>query len=175
MIDFGRLAVSAVANIRANPWKAMGVLDDVVGAKNASVLLPFVGYAAGNAQRGERLPELAAGFAGLMSLPATADLTTHALKFLVPGLGGPMGFLVYTVGGILLSNYPNELLRQTVGRAMRVLSGTDRRVQRLEMGGGWKDSRQSAQLRQESLQDMSAAFQNTRTYLGREAALMHRF
>ena len=44
---FAGFAAQQAQNMLANPWSAIGVLDDVVGTRNAKVLMPLVAYSAG--------------------------------------------------------------------------------------------------------------------------------
>ena len=53
--SFGGFVKHAGYRMMTDPFYAIGILDDVVGAKNAKVLMPLVAYSASKAQRGEKL------------------------------------------------------------------------------------------------------------------------
>lgn len=171
---FTGFAQNTASNFANNPWGAVGILDDVLGAKNIPLLFPLVAYSAGKAQRGETLPELASGVAGLSTMPMMTSLTAGALRLIAPSLGGPVSFIAVNVAAILLSNKPNDWLRSSVFRKVRALSTFDRETRRLEMGGQYQDNQTNRAFRSAAIQEMSSAFQNSRSYLGREALFLHR-
>jgi hypothetical protein len=152
----------------------MNVLDDVVGPHYAKALMPLVAYSAGKAQRGEKLSTLASGTAGLATLPMMAGWGTNAFRLVAPTLGGPAGAVAGFLAGALLSATPNEWLRSGVFRSMRLLTDRGRSLRRLEMGGDYRDTETAAAMRQAAVQEMTGTRQATRTWLGQEAAFLHR-
>jgi hypothetical protein len=169
---FAGFAAQQAHSMMNDPWAAIGILDDVVGAQNAKILMPLIAYSASKAQRGEKLAELASGSAGLLTFPTMTNLTTGALKLVAPTIGGPVAWLAVTVGGILFANEPNAWLRKSVFRSMRTLRGFDRQTRRLEAGGHYQDTKTAAAWRSSALREMSSTHQSARAYLGREAVLM---
>jgi hypothetical protein len=107
-------------------------------------------------------------------MPAAAWGTTAALRTVGFTLGGPIGGLAVTAAGIFLAQYPQAFLRNSVSRTLRTLKNNERSLRRLELGGNYLDTQTNAAWRQGAVRDMGSAFQNARSYLGREGMFLHR-
>lgn len=68
---------------------------------------------------------------------------------------------------------PNIAVIDKMQRGLSLLSSSDRRIQRLEMGGDFQDSETAAALRMAAVRDMSSAMGMRRRYLGAEALYFH--
>jgi hypothetical protein len=164
-------------SVQQDPWVAINLLDDVVtakSAKNALFFAPVVAYEAAKAPRGEKVGTFGSGAISLAAMPGLGWLATRGLQMVAPTLGGPVGWVAATVGSIALAGYSSSWLRTTAHRGLRYLHNHERDLRRLEMGGNFVDTRNTSLLRQRAVSDMSSAFGNARSFLGREGAFLHR-
>jgi hypothetical protein len=151
------------APFRAAKWSTEGAL--VFG-------MPMIAFSSSHADRGEKLPTLAAESVGLATYPVTAGLMTLGL-LMVPG----SGFLTPGAKAMVASmaaSFPNEWLVGRINRGFNKLSQTDQWVNRLRMGGDYRDTGTAAEFRNRAVREMTNAFQPARTLLGQEAKLLHR-
>jgi hypothetical protein len=163
--------------VQNDPWLAVNLLDEVVSyknAKNSLLFAPLIAYDTARAPEGDRVATFGSGAASLASFPAMAAAANWGLKLIAPTLGGPVGWVVATVGSIALASYGNSWLQGSAHRQLRRLHDRERNQRRLEMGGNFIDTQNASLLRQRAVNDMSSAFGNARSFLGREGAFLHR-
>lgn len=80
-------------------------------------------------------------------------------------IGGPLaGFIL---GSIV------EPLGGKVGEAFQAFADINRNIKHINMGGDYEDTKVAYTMRQRAAQEMGSSVMNARTWLGREAALMH--
>lgn len=133
------------------------------GISVMAAVAPLAAYSAARAERGEKL---------------SAAVGTSAFAFLQPALAAT--FAVGLPAGIgwaaapLLALYPAYQLSGMASRQFRKFSKTAREVQRLEMGGDYRDSYSAYASRMQAMQDMTGTFQSARRWLGQEGRMMHR-
>lgn len=147
-----------------SPWTALRW-----NATAAPWGIPFVAYAAGKSQPGERLATIAGGASGLTVQPFLTAGTMSALRLVAPAL--PVAAAAFAA--VVLSIYPSISLGQFVTRKVRTFTKMQERVRRIEMGGDFRDSETSKELRFQAIQDMSSSRVARRQFLGQEAVIFH--
>lgn len=80
-------------------------------------------------------------------------------------LGGPL--MGMALGSI------TEHAGETVGDAVQFFNDFNKMTKHINMGGNYEDTRVAYTMRQRAAQEMGTSVMNARTYLGKEAALMH--
>lgn len=139
------------------------------GAGGQLLSLPFIAYEAANADRGEMLASTSGSVSGLMSYPILSGVIAGGLA-LIPGIG----VTAAAVMGAIAAIYPSGQVDKLASQGFRMLNNMGRNVRHLEFGGNYQDSETAQRERQLAIQEMSAAFQTSRRYLGQEARIMHR-
>lgn len=135
------------------------------------IVLPLNAYLASKAAPGEALSVFTAETLGF-GTHAVLSVATSSLLHIIPG------FSMIPLGGratiaAFVAALPNIAVIDKMQRGLSLLSSSDRRIQRLEMGGDFQDSETAAALRMAAVRDMSSAMGMRRRYLGAEALYFH--
>lgn len=156
--------------MEAKHWALLGIMDDVVAAKNPFLMAPIAAYEGMHAQQGDKLTTTAAAAGTLFGSAGVTALLARSMTFAIPGL--PM--LAATVMGAAALAGPTDKFYRGLRYGLREINHLDRNVRRLETGGGYKDNETAKALRLAAMRDMGSVFQHARSYLGREAEYLHR-
>lgn len=132
-----------------------------VGLSHFKGMLPFAavqGVVGGAfAQKGHKMSGTIGGLARGLGY-ATGDLIGTTI-------GGPVaGFVLGSLG---------EELGGKVGEAVQMFNDFARNTKHINMGGNYEDTRVAYTMRQRAAQEMGSSVMNARTWLGKEAALLH--
>jgi len=130
---------------------------------------PMIAYSAAKADRGEMLAEASSQAVGLATYPALSGLASAVTAGM-----GPLPKAAAMIASIALAATPAAHLERSVFRAVRSFTQMEHRIRSLETGGDYRDSATAEALRMRAVSEMTGGLQTARTYLGREAALMHR-
>ena len=155
---------TATANFVKNS-ATVKALDMTV--KGNLISVPLIAFTAATAPRGERASTVAAETAGVLIYPVMAAAIAAVI---------PEGVLL-TAGvratiAMLAAAIPNMTFVEGANRAFSQISRSEKRIMRIETGGNHQDSETARAFRFNSLNEMSSAFQSSRTWLGREAFLL---
>jgi hypothetical protein len=140
-------------------------LDMTVKGNLLSV--PLVAFAAASAPRGERASRVAAETAGILAYPVMAA----AIAALLPE-GVLLTASVRATIAMLAAAMPNMAFVESANRVFSHVSRAEQRTLRIETGGNYQDSETAQAFRFNSVNEMSSAFQASRTWLGREAVFL---
>jgi hypothetical protein len=132
---------------------------------------PLVAFELANSKRGEMLPTLATDVGGLVSQGILTAGIMAGMSVLLPGIGTGIGA---GLAATLIASGPNSLIEKGIGRSVRSFTQLSQHVRRLEMGGDYQDTESAQRQRFLGIQEMNAAVQTSRRYLGQEALLFHR-
>lgn len=142
--------------IFGRPMKGMGVaLSHTKGVPYFAAIAG--GIEAFTAPRGHKVGGFVKGVARTMAFTAGDVLGTT--------LGGPLV-------GMLLGSV-TEKAGAAFGDAFQAFSDFNKQVRHVNMGGNYEDTRLAYTMRQRAAQEMGTSVMNARTWLGKEAALMH--
>lgn len=135
-----------------------GISVGMAHLKGNLAFAPLAGIAgAAFADKGHRMSGATGGLARAAAF-GIGDLIGTAV-------GGP-------VAGFVLGSV-TEKLGGYVGDAMQTFNDFNRMTKHINMGGNYEDSRVAYTMRQRAAQEMGTSVMNARTWLGKEAALMH--
>ena len=135
--------------------------------KGNLIAVPLIAFSAAGAPRGERVSRLAAEVSGVAVYPAMAA----AISLFIPG-GPLLGAGARAIIATLAAAIPNMYFVENANRAFSKISRAEQRIMRIETGGNYQDSATAQAFRFNSLNEMSSAFQSSRTWLGREAFML---
>lgn len=143
---------------------------------------PLAAFSLLQAPRGDKLASVAGSAAGAASFPVLAAASMMAINaatlFLPPPFNvlARLGAVRLGIGlaGLVSGFILSAQVEDGVFRGVRQLGALDRRVRSLEMGFGFRDTVEAQAWRERALYELDSAFQPARSYLGREAALLHR-
>lgn len=119
--------------------------------------------------------------AGAGILESTFSPRGHKASGMVGGVARTLAFgvgdvagnaIAGPVGGFILGSI-TEKAGAAVGEAVQMFNDFNRTIKHVNMGGNYEDTKVAYTMRQRAAQEMGSSVMNARTWLGKEAALMH--
>lgn len=140
-------------------------------AMGMQLFIPVMAYSASKQAPGEKLSSFSAEMAGI-GTHGLMSAGMGAVLSMLPGASMlPPGARAFAA--VMLSSMPNLAITEGLNRGLNLMSSTERRIKRLEMGGGYEDSETSVAMRMAAVQAMNSAQGASRRYLGNEATFFH--
>ena len=121
------------------------------------------------------MPMLIGGTAFAAAIAPRGHKASAAAAFAItsPLSAIPGALLAGTAGAVVGGFVLGAPMERKAAAALQYVKETGRRTMKVNMGGDYVDTEAAYTMRQRAAQDMSGSLLNARTYLGKEAALLH--